>query len=82
MRPGRMKRYEKCVKQSADYPYRIEKFNCDMHWRLTINGTAVDFWPHTGKYRTPDGRIVGVAADFNDFTQRIDEALAQPMVTK
>lgn len=78
MRASRISRYKRSEQQAASYPYRIERFNCDMHWRLTVADVLFDFWPATGKYREPipDGGIQGVAADFNDFLTRATQAVA------
>ena len=72
MKPGRIERFKRCVAQAEQYPYRIERFNCEMHWRVTVDGIAYDFWPATGKYRKhgQTGAVTDVAADFNDFLER------------
>jgi hypothetical protein len=71
-------RYQRCVAQLADYPYRVPQFNHGAHWRVDVQGVAFDFWPHTGKYRSQSGSLVvqGTAADFADFLARAQSALA------
>ncbi|WP_461415703.1 hypothetical protein [Gemmatimonas sp.] len=66
------------MSQLAAYPYRVQQFNHGAHWRVDVMGVAVDFWPHTGKYRSQEAghRIHGTAGDFTEFLARAHSALA------
>ncbi|GAB1344989.1 hypothetical protein [Gemmatimonas sp.] len=71
-------RYATCVAQLAEYPYHVPQFNHGAHWRVDVLGVPVDFWPHTGTYRSLLGgpHLHGRAADFNEFLARARSALA------
>ena len=70
-------RYATCVAQLAAYPYHVQQFNHGAHWRVDVMGVPVDFWPHTGKFRSPvhPRLIAGTAADFDQFLARAHAAL-------
>lgn len=67
-------RYRRCVQQLAAYPYRVEQFNGGAHWRVDVDGIAVDFWPHSGRYRCQAAgfRCAGRSEDFLVFLTRLE----------
>lgn len=72
MKPLRQRRnrarHAQCLRQVAEYPYRVARMNNDSHWRVEVQGTDYDFWPHTGTWQNPrDHTQRGTALDFNDF---------------
>lgn len=69
-------RFRRCEQQAAVYPYRIQRFNQGMHWRVDVGPCLVDFWPHSGKYKLPTatGPADAWANDLEDLIEQLREA--------
>lgn len=50
----------------------IDRFNGGAHWRLSVKGNQVDFWPTTGRIALPSGNINVYSVE--SFWSAIDEA--------
>jgi hypothetical protein len=72
-------RYQQCVAQAAEYPYRIQRMNGDAHWRIEVQGASWDFWPHSGRWQNPrDHGQRGRCEDFTAFVARVLLITAHP----